>query len=233
MRKKVLNHKGIKFIVREGTSDEKTFDEVVRRNTYEKKDFKILEGENWIDLGGNVGAFAILALSKGASVEIYEPDPFSCKMIEENLKINGFSANIHNKAVIAGDQKKLTLYVGNNNNVWRNSLYKDWGNQKFTVDCINIKEVIDQKDFCVKMDIEGAEMDILEAMEFFPKKMVFEWSFDIDNSMNRYRKIIDKMKENYPVVMHNKQFYEMADDVLPSHIFPACDNVYCYEEANS
>ena len=40
-----------------------------------------------MDCGGNVGAFALLCLSKGAKVDIYEPDPFCCKMIEKNLKL--------------------------------------------------------------------------------------------------------------------------------------------------
>ena len=35
---KQKTHKGIKFLVREGTSDEKTFNEVIVNNTYQKKD---------------------------------------------------------------------------------------------------------------------------------------------------------------------------------------------------
>ena len=77
---------GIFFHYREGFSDLKTFEEVIGRNVYEKKHFKINKGEKWMDCGGNVGAFALLALSKGATVDVYEPDPFNCKLIEKNLK---------------------------------------------------------------------------------------------------------------------------------------------------
>ena len=108
---KQKTHKGIKFLVREGTSDEKTFNEVIVNNTYQKKDFKIKKGEHWIDLGGNVGSFAVLALSKGATVDIYEPDPFSCKMIEKNLKVNDYDANIYQKAVVANHKKKITMSI--------------------------------------------------------------------------------------------------------------------------
>lgn len=228
MKKKIHNHKGIKFIARSGTSDLKTFNEVIVGNCYEKKDFKILEGEHWIDLGGNVGAFALLACSKGAKVDIYEPDPFNCKMIEANLKLNGFDANVHCKAVVANDRKEMTLYVGNNGNVWRNSLYKNWGNQRFKVDCIHLSKVI-KKNHSVKMDIEGAEMDIIEAMKVFPKKLVVEWSFDIDGVMERYRNAIDKLQANYKTVKYNKGFYKLPDYELPKTIFPACDNVHCYD----
>ena len=37
---KQKTHKGIKFLVREGTSDEKTFNEVIVNNTYQKKILK-------------------------------------------------------------------------------------------------------------------------------------------------------------------------------------------------
>ena len=222
---KQKTHKGIKFLVREGTSDEKTFNEVIVNNTYQKKDFKIKKGEHWIDLGGNVGAFAVLALSKGATVDIYEPDPFSCKMIEKNLKINDYDANIYQKAVVENDKKKMTMYVGNNMNVWRNSLYKNWGNEKFTIDCVHYENVI-TKDSIVKMDIEGAEMAILESMQEFPKKMVYEWSFDIDPSLTRYRDILKKMKKRYKSIRgteFNLDFVEWQKSW-----FPPCANVYCY-----
>ena len=222
---KQKTHKGIKFLVREGTSDEKTFNEVIVNNTYQKKDFKIKKGEHWIDLGGNVGSFAVLALSKGATVDIYEPDPFSCKMIEKNLKVNDYDANIYQKAVVANHKKKMTMYVGNNMNVWRNSLYKNWGNEKFTIDCVHYENVI-TKDSIVKMDIEGAEMAILESMQEFPKKMVYEWSFDIDPSLTRYRQILKKMKKRYKSIRgteFNLDFVEWQKSW-----FPPCANVYCY-----
>ena len=224
------NHKEIRFLCREGTSDLKTFEEVIVRNVYEKKYFKIEAGEHWIDLGGNVGAFAIQAIRKGATVDIYEPDPYNCKMIERNLNLNNMTANIYQKAAVSSDKKKMYMYVGNDMQVWRNSLYKDWGNQKFSVDCIHFSEVLNEPKNCVKMDIEGAEMDILENMNVFPNKMVFEWSLDIDRSLTRYRKMIDKFKTEYNKLMYKEQFYSLPDESLPNHIFPKADNVYCYEK---
>lgn len=229
MKKIKLSHNNIEFISRVGTSDEKTFKEVIVNNVYERKQFKINKGERWVDLGGNVGAFALVALSKGAEVDIYEPDPYNCKMIEENLKLNNYDANIFNKAVVANDKKKMKMYVGNDMQVWRNSVYKNWGNQSFNVDCIHFSEVLNDTDLCCKMDIEGAEMDILENMNVFPKKMVAEWSLDIDGNLNRYRKIVDKLKVSYLNFVYSKYLYNLPDDKLPTNIFPKADNFYCYE----
>jgi len=222
----ILTHKGIKFAARKNTSDEKTFNEVIVKNCYQKKDFKINPGEHWIDLGGNAGAFTLLAISLGCTVDVYEPDPFNCKQIEYNLRLNGFDANIHQKAVVASDQKTMTMYVGNDKQVWRNSLYKDWGNEKFKVDCVNFEAVF-STDSIVKMDIEGAEIPIIKQMTSFPKKMVFEWSLDINQSLTIYREAVNKVKQNYKTVYYSRQFYDLPDDKLPSNISPKADNIYC------
>ena len=110
----------IKFYYRQNTSDLKTFEEVIGRDVYRKKNMKILPGEHWIDCGGNVGAFTLLACSLGAKVTVYEPDPNNCKMIEMNLALNNFDAEIVCAGLVHNDTKKANLFVGNNGNVWRN-----------------------------------------------------------------------------------------------------------------
>ena len=85
---------GIKFYHRPGFSDLKTFEEVIGRKTYLKRGLKILPGEKWMDCGGNVGAFALLACSLGAEVTVYEPDPFNVDMIKRNLRLNVFDATV-------------------------------------------------------------------------------------------------------------------------------------------
>ena len=219
----------IKFYYRENTSDLKTFDEVIGRDVYRKKGMKIESGENWIDCGGNVGAFTLLACSLGANVTVYEPDPNNCKMIELNLKLNNFKAKIVCAALVHNQVKKANLYVGNNGNVWRNSMYKNWNGKGIKIECVNFDEVTKDGD-CVKIDIEGAEMPILESTNRKFKKLVFEWSFDIDGNLNRFRKCIDKLTNIYDVHIQDKRFYELADDFVPKRFIVKATNIYCYEK---
>lgn len=229
MKKSEIN--GIKFLYRENTSDLKTFEEVIGRDVYRKKGMKIENGEHWYDCGGNVGAFTLLACSLGAKVTVFEPDPNNCKMIEQNLKLNGFSAQIICAGLVHNDTKKANLYVGNNGNVWRNSMYKNWNGKGVKVDCINFDESI-PNGACVKIDIEGAEMPILESTKRKFKKLVFEWSFDIDGSLPRFWNIIDKLKKDYQVAeIGNTAKYVSRDyDLWQKSWFPACTNVFCYEK---
>lgn len=223
--------KGIKFFHREGMSDLKTFEEVLGRDVYQKRGMKILSGENWVDLGGNVGAFTLLACSLGANVEVFEPDPNNCRMIEKNLKLNGFKANVHCVALVHNQIKKANLYIGNNGNVWRNSLYKNWNGKGVKVICQNFDDSV-RDGVCLKMDIEGAEMEILETTKRKFKKMAFEWSFDIDTSLPRFWNIIEKLQEDYliPKIGNTAKFQSRDYDTWQSSWFPACTNVFAFKK---
>lgn len=223
--------KGIKFFHRENTSDLKTFEEVIGKDVYQKKGMKILAGEHWIDCGGNVGAFTLLACSLGAKVTVYEPDPNNCLMIEKNLELNNFTAKVVCAGLVHNEVKKANLYVGNNGNVWRNSMYKNWNGKGLKVDCVNFDEAVSDG-VCVKMDIEGAEMPILENTRRKFKKLVFEWSFDIDPSLPRFWSIIEKLELIYKLgsVGNTAKFQSRDYDVWQKSWFPACTNVFCYEK---
>jgi len=220
---------GIKFFYREGFSDLKTFNEVLGKSVYLKKGMTINANELWMDCGGNVGAFTLLACSKGAKVTTYEPDPYNCELIEKNLELNNYKAEIKQVALVHDNRKEVILFIGNNNNVWRNSIVKKWNNKGLKVPCINFNSEANNFD-CCKMDIEGAEMLILENTNKVFKKLVYEWSFDIDGSLNRFRKVIDKQKHNYKVEIVDKRFYELPDDFIPKRFVVPCTNIFCYEK---
>ena len=229
MRQSEIN--GIKFYYRDGTSDMKTFEEVVNRDVYRKKGMTINKNEHWIDCGGNVGAFTLLACSLDAKVTVYEPDINNCKMIEKNLILNGFNAEIICAALVHNNIKKANLFVGNNGNVWRNSMFKNWNGKGLKVDCVNFDESIPDG-VCVKMDIEGAEMPILESTNRTFKKLVFEWSFDIDGYLPRFWNIIEKLQKDYQIadIGNTAKFKSRDFDVWQKSWFPACTNVFCYEK---
>lgn len=224
MKTKVVEVDGLLFSCRAGTSDEKAVNEVVGRKTYIKKNFTIEDGEHWMDFGGNIGAFTILAISMGAKVDVFECDPMSCKIIEQNLKLNRMNANIHQKA-LALKKGFADLSLSKTGQFWRNSVVKNWGGGFIRVETVDFRDFINPG-VCVKMDIEGAEMDILEAWPGKTKKLVFEWSFDIDNDIDRYRLAVGKMRSMYETVKADS--INEKYKVWQKSWFPACKNVWCY-----
>jgi len=224
---------GIKFYHRPNFSDLKTFEEVIGRTTYLKKGLKIKKDEKWMDCGGNVGAFTLLACKAGANVTVYEPDPYNCEMIERNLKLNNFSSQVEIKqvALVSNEKKETILYIGNNNNVWRNSIVKKWNNKGIKVPCLKF-DVEALKHTNCKMDIEGAEMPILERTVKIFDKLVYEWSFDIDPSLERLWNLIDKQKKNYKIEAQWSDIrYKTRQDLFwQSNWFPACTDVFCFKK---
>ena len=220
---------GISFYHRPGFSDLKTFEEVIGRKTYLKRGLKIGANEKWMDCGGNVGAFALLACKLGAEVTVYEPDPFNVDMIRRNLRLNGFEATVKQAALVHDDRKSVTLFIGNNSQVWRNSIVRKWNNKGIKVPCLNFDDEAKGFDGC-KMDIEGAEMPILENTAATFKKLVYEWSFDIDPSLTRLWSVIDKQKRDYRVeaAWSSICYNDRRETVWQQSWFPACTNVFCF-----
>lgn len=221
----------LKFWIRPGTSDIKAIKEVVERNSYQKprKNFKIEKGERWIDLGANIGAFSILAAHLGAArVDAYEACPDSFELLKKNIELNGLTDRIapFHRAVVADRQKRAWLSVSEKNkNFWRNSLVKQWkGSRMVPVPCIHFSEVF-ELDACVKMDIEGSEMPILEKLSFGPPKLVFEWSFDIDSCCVRFRSAMAHLAPFFKVM----DYRPIPENVVkwPGEWFPAAMTVFC------
>jgi len=233
--------KGIKFVFRNGTSDIQAIEEVVAKNSYERKrvsghpnlKFEIESGESWVDIGGNIGAFALLAASKGARVLSFEPDPENYALLCYNLKNNSFGSNVsaNEHGLYAGQHSKTTRFYRNSNNgkLWRNGFYKKWKNGE----CISARlEPVEKywKDSnCIKLDAEGAEMEILESYANRPvRKLVFEWSFDVDSSILRFMDVINSLRKVYKYVLNSK-VDESVDHWKPEW-FPPAKTVWCMHE---
>ncbi len=217
---------GLKFLVRPGSSDETAIREVVEKKTYERRVFQIESGEHWLDLGGNVGAFTVLAASKGATVETYEPDPENVALIRKNLELNGLTAKVIAKAVVPDKQVAATLNLWPGGKSWRNSIIRNKkGTQPLTVLCQNVFELI-KPDTCIKMDIEGSEIGILESWPetLRCKKLVVEYSFDVDPNVLRLRRILDKFKN----IFTNIKYTSQVDKIERWNFFPPATMLHFY-----
>jgi hypothetical protein len=83
-----------------------------------------------------------------------------------------------------------------------------------------------QPGFHVKLDAEGAEMPILERYaEARVKRLVFEWSFDIDPSIDRFDAVVARLRRAYGRV----QFSKIAGGhrEWQAAWFPPCRTVWC------
>ena len=243
----------LKFRIRPNTTDSKVIDEVINRNTYRKPKigFLIKPGQTWLDLGGNIGTFAVLALVLGADKVIcYEPEidnfnllktnlDLNSKIIEDNFifseaknlnKLPGCRYVVYNQAVgTTVGQQELYLCQGTYNK-YRHSLIKRRGRKTVPVEVITLSQVraIHPEINAIKIDIEGAEIAILEAYDDWTgiDQLVFEYSFDVDSSIPRFMAIIHKLEKAFPIV----HYLKVNPDELHYKHFPAATMVYCLKK---
>lgn len=228
---KILKIGSLNFAVRQGTSDFKAIKEVVIEKAYQRRDFAPVSGEKWIDVGANCGAFSVWAGSLGAAVIAFEPDPETASIARTNIEANnlGKLVSLRQSGLTANeDLGEAALHRNTaNGNLWRNSLFKKWqGGETIKVPTEPIAPYW-SPDYCIKLDAEGVEMPILEKYAGRKvRKLVFEWSFDIDPSLARFESVISKLRETYQNVVFAG--YKPGHTRWQASWFPACRTVWCY-----
>lgn len=221
----------IHFTVRPNTTDAKAIDEVCIQNTYQNRAiaFEFEPAEEWLDLGGNIGAFAVLAAACGVeSVVSVEPEPENLQLLEHNIQPFPNCCSVVAGCVGVGSGVSTLHLCRTPYNKYRHSCIIS-KNRTEHIEATRhdfLQLVEDTGANCVKMDIEGSEIEILEAYGdklAHLHKLVFEYTFDADPSVERFRNIISKLRESFAVVHHRK----IHPDLKEYTHYPQCIQVFC------
>ena len=223
------------LFIRPDTTDEKVIKEVLVQDVYEKKSigFFVTSGDFWLDLGGNIGTFALLALTRGAKVISYEPEGENYALLVKNVQKNfGKTRNFKAyKKAVGVKNGTIDLYLCQGEyNKYRHTIFPRRGRTSIPISIVAIRNVLSAHPGlnAIKIDIEGAEIEMLEQLTAADyqgiKKMVLEYSFDIDRSIPRFLRIMERLKTHFPhvhwtKVKANEEFY---------NYFPAATLVFCY-----
>lgn len=195
---------------RPGTSDERVINEVIFNHIYRRQRarFDVWPQEHWLDLGANIGAFAVYCLIRGATAECYEPDP-ECYEI---LKLNVPELQCHNVAVTNKMTKSVQFWKGRlQNDHYRATAYptkglpdhpdkyliNKWGKFLLHTECDGIK-----------MDIEGAEAGILDE-QWIPnscRKLCMEYHTSRDPSIANLARRLDYLKRRFRHVSYPPEY---------------------------
>jgi FkbM family methyltransferase len=161
---------GLNLICRGGTRDWDVIHELVFAKSYERalRYLSLSHAEmTVIDLGGNIGLFSLLAAQRApsATIHVFEPGTPNLRILEMNLLANpqlGERIHVHREAV-AG-KSGVAKWFFDVNNPGGSSLFGT-GDTGTDVDIRSLSDVV--KEFAgriglVKIDIEGAEYEIIE-----------------------------------------------------------------------
>ncbi len=191
----------IKAYFRPESSDERALKEVIDSHVYRRvrANFDVQPGEHWLDLGANIGAFALYCAQRGATAECYEPDDACFEVLEKNVgKRKGF---ILRKAVVtASSAKELSIFSSPKaGEFYRNTTFARHGYKDGRlVKNVNASGLFKRKFDGVKMDIEGSEGPLLDA-GLVPncKKLCMEYHTSIDSSIENYIKRMKLLRSKF------------------------------------
>ena len=214
--------------------------------TYEKGILDFIEknfSENGVllDVGANIGLMSIYTASKFplAKVLAYEAHPDTYQILKDNIALNHLS-NIATYQVAAGAHVG-SVQIFDNWSVNRGGAsikYGDPGSSGTNVDMVVLDEELEVEPTMIKIDVEGAELDVLKGLKNSIEKshpvLIVEVSKD--------RSKEGEVEEIYKFIKDFKQYsiYKLAGgkervsrlipvenmDDLPEH-----DNIICIASA--
>jgi FkbM family methyltransferase len=193
---------------RPDTSDERVLKEVIDGQCYRKAmlGFEVEEGEHWLDLGANIGAFALYCHFLGATADCYEPDGENFEILCKNLQgLKGFTA--HNSAVTVHEADTIQFYKGTRaDDRYRYTAIKSTRPYAI-VPNIHVSQLFkdrgyNQWDGC-KLDIEGSELLMLDD-EWCPpaRKVCMEYHLTKDPCMKNFRRRMKFLRSQFRTVSY-------------------------------
>lgn len=130
----------------------------------EYKQATIRAEDTWLDLGGNIGSFTVLAGKICKRVVVVEPDELNLYFLKSNISHNDIQEKVTvlPGAVVSGEEKNVNLYFNQDGNRATNTTRVVRGRETVSVTAYNINSLIEDYGIdCIKMDIEGGEEKIV------------------------------------------------------------------------
>lgn len=175
---RMLPHFGVRFRrirvgdlnvdIRRNSWDERAARRVIGAREYTPTGSEIKAGDIVIDIGANIGAFAITAGRSAPDVRVlaFEPDADNWALASRNAAINGLT-NVHVlRKAVSGEPGTLKLYKGAQGSLHTTvpgRLADPAGCEE--VESVTLSQIMDEHSIerCafLKLDCEGAEYDIL------------------------------------------------------------------------
>ena len=137
------------------------------------KNFKI---RNVVDVGANIGKYTLFFSSmvgKRGKVISIEPEPKNFEILEENTRLNALENVVLKKIACSNKEGYAKLYL-NKKNPGGHSLVSKKGRENIIVRSRKLDNVIKEENIknidLIKIDVEGAEKEVLEGAKHILKK---------------------------------------------------------------
>tara|TARA_R100001509_G_scaffold75898_1_gene42498 strand:+ start:2477 stop:3184 length:708 start_codon:yes stop_codon:yes gene_type:complete len=202
--------KGFKFKIRKQKIDAFTCDEVFKTGYF--KHLEIKENDIIIDIGCNIGVFAVAAATKCQKIIAFEPDKENYNLALENLKLNNINnVVLFNKAVSNYDGE-IDLYLNSGVCSDCHSTLKIRGREVVKVKTVDINTIIKEYNpNKLKIDCEGEELVFMQAANMQNIQnlaMEVHFTYSKRDKHKNYYKVLNNIQKyfnniKYPKVQNN------------------------------
>lgn len=159
---------------------------------------KIVQPDDVVfDVGGNIGQMTLIAAKRASwgAVHVFEPAQDNYQRLVSNVEINQFKHVTTNKNAVSNRDMNITLYAPRTYNTGAISMYPDSTSEMDVeeVKAIRLDDYVAThqipKVSIIKIDVEGAEMDVLEGslniLRTHQPRVLMELTVEIQERANR------------------------------------------------
>lgn len=184
------------------------FGEIFVRNEYYFKNEQKDQALNIVDCGSNIGASVIFFKHYYPQSRIiaFEPEPTTYKKLKKNVEINNLQNVQTYNLGLSNRTGKLKFYFETEGSLTMSFSNERNNGKSINVDVCKLSDyIIDTVDF-IKIDIEGAELDVLEDL-YETKKILliqegiieYHHNFDNKNRLASLLKILENSGFRYQI----------------------------------
>ena len=186
---------------------------------------RLRAGDTFIDVGANIGYFSAMAarcVAPAGRVVAVEASPAVFATLEETISVNGHNDAVRcaNKAA-AAERGAIELFAGPKHNIGLTTTVASRGFQlQGVVEALPLDDLLSSDEIrtarLVKIDVEGAEPEVLEGMRTFLEKCRHDAEILIELSPSWWsdskKRPIDVLQRLFDAGLHA---YEMENNYWP------------------
>lgn len=148
---------------------------------------RLKKGGAFVDVGADYGKYTVTVakiIGEDGKVIAIEPHPDNYKKLKRNIELNKLNNVVIYNIAAWSDKQVLKLYIGKSHGF--HSVLKNYGFGSIPVKARSLDEVLWENDIkrgvvLIKIDVEGAELEVLKGLaktlkEFHPKIIIEVWN---------------------------------------------------------
>lgn len=187
----------------DGEADESVYEEIFVDRDYRVLDDFLKQASVVVDIGAHIGLFSLYAAVCGADeIHAFEPEERNYAALKKHMKMNRVN-NVRSKNLaVVGTESERKLFISEDSH--NHSLFEEGNGEGRPVNTIAISKLMGKIGFCdvMKMDCEGAEFEIIQAMKAEHFKQIGTLYIEYHQYLKHFRAgdLIGKLKKYYPSV---------------------------------